>query len=120
MTVTIRLSVDTDLHSLAKVLTIVDLPERPRLSQVRAAAGAVLTRDGLHGALRRYHRTQHELTDADDVRDHETRLAWCRALAAQAFRPPRPRRRPPRPTPLGRPLIDVLDREPFPDRGCHT
>ena len=111
MTVTIRVSVETDLGSLAKILTVAELPATPRPSQVRAAVGAVLARDGLRGALRRYHRQLRELTHADDIRDHETHLARCRILAAQAFPSPKPRRRPPRPAPVGRPLIDVLDRE---------
>jgi hypothetical protein len=111
MTVTIRVSVETDLASLAKILTVAQLPATPRPSQVRAAVGAVLARDGLHGALRRYHRQLRELTHADDIGDHETHLARCRILAAQAFPPPKPRRRPPRPAPIARPLIDVLERE---------
>ncbi|GAA1884009.1 hypothetical protein [Asanoa iriomotensis] len=120
MTVTIRLTVETDLNGVAKVLTMAELPERPRPSQVRAAVRTVLASDGLRGALRRYHRLLHELIDADDVRDHEARLAWCRILAAQAFPPPRPRRRPIRPAPVGRPLIDVLNREPPQDRDPTT
>lgn len=89
MNVTIRVTVDTDLASLAKMLTLVELPDRPRLAQVRAAAGAVVARYGLPGALRRYDGQLAAIADPDDARDHETHLAWCTTLARQAFPPPR-------------------------------
>lgn len=106
--VTIRVTVETDLHSLAKVLMLAELPDKPRSSQVRAAVGEILARYGLHGALRRYHRQCRDLGHADDVRDHEIALARCRTIAAQAFPPTKPRQRKPRPTPVGRPLMEVL------------
>ncbi len=108
MNVTIRVTVETDLHSVAKMLMLAELPHKPRPSQVRAAVGEILARYGLHGALRRYDRQRRDLAHADDVRDHETALAWHRTLAAQAFPPPKPRRRKPQPTPVGRPLLEVL------------
>ena len=110
MTVTIRVRVETDLSTLAKILTLADLPTTPRLSQVRAEINTILARDGLHGCLRRYHRHLREL-DHDEVREHDIRLARCRTLATRAFPPPKPRRRPTRPAPVGQPLIDVLNRE---------
>lgn len=110
MSVTIRVRVETDLATLARIITLVDLPATPRLAQVRADVNALLADDGMHGCLRRYHRHLRTLSP-DEIRDHELRLDRCRALAAQAFPPPRPRRRPPRPAPVGRPLIDVLDPE---------
>ena len=110
MNVTIRVRVETDLPTLAKILPLTDLPSTPRLSQVRAAVTAILARDGLHGCLHRYYRQLRGLTD-DEVREHQLRLDRYRTLAAQAFPPPTPRRRPPRPTPVGRPLIDVLNPE---------
>ena len=108
MNLTIRVTVQADLHSIAKVLLLADLSDKPTRSQVRAATGEILARYGLHGALRRYHRQQRDLTHADDVRDHDTALAWCRILAAAAFPPPKPRRRTPPDPPVGRPLIEVL------------
>jgi hypothetical protein len=42
MTVTIRVGVDTDLTTLAKILTVVELPTTPRRSQVRAAVSPLL------------------------------------------------------------------------------
>jgi hypothetical protein len=108
MNVTIRVVIETDLQSLAKVLMLTELPDKPRPSHVRAAAGEILARYGLHGALRRYDRQLRDLAHADDVRDHETTLAWCRTLAAQAFPPPKPRHRAPRPAPMGRPLMEIL------------
>jgi hypothetical protein len=110
MRVTIRVRVETDLATLAKILTLADLPATPRLAQVRAEVNALLAGDGANGCLRRYHRHLRGLSP-DEVREHQLRLERCRALAAQAFPPPRPRRRPPGPVPVGRPLMDVLDPE---------
>ena len=110
MSVTIRVRVETDLATLAKILTLADLPATPRLAQVRAEVNALLAGDGVHGCLRRYHRYLRDLSP-DEVCEHQLRLERCRTLAAQAFPPPGSRRRPPRPVPVGRPLIDVLDPE---------
>lgn len=110
MSVTIRVRIETDLATLARIVTLADLPATPRLAQVRSEVNALLADDGVHGCLRRYHRHLRALSQ-DEVRDHERRLDRCRALAAQAFPPPRPRRRQSRPAPVGRPLIDVLDPE---------
>ena len=110
MSVMIRVRVETDLAALAKILTLADLPATPRLAQVRAEVNALLAGDGVHGCLRRYHRRLRSLSP-DEVREHQLRLERCRSFAAQAFPPPRPRRRAPRPAPVGRPLIDVLDLE---------
>jgi hypothetical protein len=108
MTVTIRVTIETELESTAKILTLTELPAKPRPSKVRAAVGAVLAEEGLHGALRRYHRQLRGITNADELRAHQTDLATCRTLAAQAFPTPKARRRTPRPAPLGQTLIDVL------------
>jgi hypothetical protein len=110
MNVTIRVPVETDLTTLAKILTLIELPATPRLAQVRAEINALLAGDGVHGCLRRYHRHLRGLSQ-DEVLEHQLRLQRCSTLAAQAFPPPRPRRRPPRPEPIGRPLIDVLGPE---------
>lgn len=56
MNVTIRVPVDTDLDTLAKILTLSQLPATPRMSQVRAEVTALLAENGLYGCLRRYHR----------------------------------------------------------------
>jgi hypothetical protein len=111
MNVTIRVPVETDLTTLAKILTLADLPATSRLTQVRSEVNALLADDGVHGCLRRYHRNLRDLSP-DEAREHQLRLDRCRTLAAQAFPPTTPRRRrPPRPTPVGQPLIDVLDPE---------
>jgi hypothetical protein len=110
MSVTIRVRVDTDLTTLAKILTLADLPNQARLSLVRAEVNTLLAEHGVHGCLRRYHWQLRELTD-DERHEHRARLDQYRALAARAFRPPTQRRRPPRAAPVGRPLIDVLEPE---------
>lgn len=110
MSVTIRVPIKTDLTTLAKILTLADLPATPRLTQVRLEVSALLADDGVHGCLRRYHRHLRTLSP-DEVREHHLRLDRCQALAVQAFPPPRPRRRPVRPDPVGQPLIDVLHLE---------
>jgi hypothetical protein len=108
MSVTIRARIETDLPTVAKMLTLTDLPAAPRPSHVRAEVNALLAHDGLRGCLHRYYRHLHDLTD-DEAREHHLRLDRCRTLAAQAFPPPTSRSRPPRSTPVGRPLIDVLN-----------
>jgi hypothetical protein len=66
MSVTIRVTVETNVDSVAKVLMLADLPDKPRPAHVRAAVGDILARNGLHGALRRYSAQLHDLSSDDE------------------------------------------------------
>ncbi|MEU8001576.1 hypothetical protein AB0B66_10485 [Catellatospora sp. NPDC049111] len=107
MSRTIRVSFNLDVETLARIITIADVPG-PSRAAVRAAVIEVLTQHGIDGAMRRYRHRRGQLTDPADLVRLDNVLAENRILAQRLFPTPTPRPHRERPEPVGRPLLDVL------------
>lgn len=99
----VRVDHQLDLDTIAKILFLGGLPDKPGRAEVRHTVARVLADLGLSGVLRDYDHRLHAAVDTDQRRRHHDWLAECRRLAERHFPPRRYR------MPVGRRLIDVLD-----------
>ncbi|MFG3423183.1 hypothetical protein [Micromonospora sp. NPDC048063] len=115
----VRLTVQLDRQSLARVLFISDVIElRPTVYQVRAAVRDVLSEHGVRGCRRRFMLAERDAYQLDEIEPkmrhrhvHAERLGWCLEQIDRAYRP-----RAPRPRKVeGKPLIEALQGEPLID-----
>jgi hypothetical protein len=115
----VRITVQLDRQSLAQVLFITDVFDRPTVYQVRAAVGETLAEHGVRGCRRRYRLAERDAHQLDEIepdmrhrQHHSQRMLWCLEQVDRAFRPRPPRRRR---KVEGKPLIEVMRGEPLID-----
>ncbi|MFJ2087498.1 hypothetical protein ACIOBK_33575 [Micromonospora chokoriensis] len=123
--VPVKLTVQLDQQTLARILFITETMDRPTTYQVRIAVREALAEHGTRGCLRRYYLAERDTHRLDETEPnerhgehHRQRLTWCLEQVNRAFRPRPPRQR--RRQAEGEPLIKALAGEPlintlFPD-----